>query len=196
MLFYSYREDKIMNKKFKFASAVLSAGLLITPISGLVSNYDNVAKASYNNSLTEKEIQEASIIKNYILITKQKNIYNFKLINKENLINELNKINSKLTINDIQNDIDKINNKLKEENNDGPLTNNIKNIMNEYKLKNENHNSFYKWTVCGTSFFLLGSGVDLGYLAVGALAGPGGLVVGATAAALTAAIGAAGLTVC
>lgn len=37
-----------MNKKFKFASAVLSASLLITPISGLVNNYDNTAKANYN----------------------------------------------------------------------------------------------------------------------------------------------------
>lgn len=44
-----------MNKKFKFTSAILSAGLLITPISGLVSNYNNVAKAEY------KEINKSGI---------------------------------------------------------------------------------------------------------------------------------------
>ncbi|MBF0716223.1 hypothetical protein [Gemelliphila palaticanis] len=45
-----------MNKKFKFASAVLSAGLLITPVSGLINNYDNVAKAEEinNNKISEK----------------------------------------------------------------------------------------------------------------------------------------------
>ncbi|WP_256442622.1 hypothetical protein [Gemella sp. zg-1178] len=34
-----------MNKQFKFASAVLASILIITPISTLVYNYKNVAKA-------------------------------------------------------------------------------------------------------------------------------------------------------
>ncbi|MBU0278140.1 hypothetical protein, partial [Gemella sp. zg-1178] len=34
-----------INKKVKIASAILASSLLITPISALVSNYDNVAKA-------------------------------------------------------------------------------------------------------------------------------------------------------
>ncbi|MBU0279383.1 hypothetical protein, partial [Gemella sp. zg-1178] len=39
-----------MNKKVKIASAILASSLLITPISALVSNYDNVAKASETNN--------------------------------------------------------------------------------------------------------------------------------------------------
>lgn len=35
-----------MNTKFKITAAVLSAGLIITPLSGLVQNNQNIAKAS------------------------------------------------------------------------------------------------------------------------------------------------------
>lgn len=39
-----------MNKKLKFISAFLAISLLITPISGLINNYDNVANANnYSN---------------------------------------------------------------------------------------------------------------------------------------------------
>lgn len=50
-----------MNKKFKFASAVLSAGLLITPVSGLINNYDSVAKAN-NINLNELSKENDVII--------------------------------------------------------------------------------------------------------------------------------------
>ncbi|WP_314085068.1 hypothetical protein [uncultured Gemella sp.] len=35
-----------MNNKFKLSSAILSASLLITPVSGLTNNFNNVAKAN------------------------------------------------------------------------------------------------------------------------------------------------------
>jgi len=41
-----------MNTKFKITTAILSAGLLITPISSVVQNNNNIAKANYNNKLT------------------------------------------------------------------------------------------------------------------------------------------------
>ncbi|MBU0279001.1 MULTISPECIES: hypothetical protein [unclassified Gemella] len=52
-----------MSRKLKFASSVLASSLIITPISALVSNYDNVAKANELKTLnnyepTEKEINE------------------------------------------------------------------------------------------------------------------------------------------
>ncbi|MBU0278148.1 hypothetical protein [Gemella sp. zg-1178] len=44
-----------MNKKVKIASAILASSLLITPISALVSNYDNVARAE-NSKQKKKEV--------------------------------------------------------------------------------------------------------------------------------------------
>lgn len=52
-----------MNKKVKFTSAVLSASLLITPISGLINNYDNIAKAEYINIQNDKKVKEIIYIK-------------------------------------------------------------------------------------------------------------------------------------
>lgn len=42
-----------MNKKIKFASAILAAGLILTPISGVVNQYNNVAKAEDNQTPQE-----------------------------------------------------------------------------------------------------------------------------------------------
>ena len=61
-----------MNKKFKFTSAILSAGLLITPISGLVSNYDNVAKAHNKNQDELKTLYNKLEYKNKIKFKKLK----------------------------------------------------------------------------------------------------------------------------
>ena len=42
-----------MNNKFKLPSAILSASLLVTPVSGLTNNFNSVAKA---NSYNKEEI--------------------------------------------------------------------------------------------------------------------------------------------
>lgn len=53
-----------MNTKFKITTAVLSASLIITPLSGLVQNNQNVAKASenssysYHDNITPSDIKE------------------------------------------------------------------------------------------------------------------------------------------
>lgn len=45
-----------MNKKFKLASAFLAASLIVTPVSSLINNFDNVAKAnSYNKTIEETQ---------------------------------------------------------------------------------------------------------------------------------------------
>lgn len=52
-----------MNKKLKLTTAILSAGLLVTPVSGLVNHYDNVAKAEQinKNNVFESEIDLSKI---------------------------------------------------------------------------------------------------------------------------------------
>lgn len=50
-----------MNTKFKITAAVLSAGLIITPLSGLVQNNQNIAKAS--DLVSKKTNSENSIQK-------------------------------------------------------------------------------------------------------------------------------------
>lgn len=70
-----------MNTKFKITTAILSAGLLITPISSVVQNNNNTAKANYNNKLTiegkklnNKELQNYKNSESYKLSQKIKNL--------------------------------------------------------------------------------------------------------------------------
>ncbi len=51
-----------MNKKIKFASTVLATSLLLTPISGLVSQYYNVAKATEYTINSNKQIKQVDIL--------------------------------------------------------------------------------------------------------------------------------------
>lgn len=80
-----------MNKKFKFTSAVLSAGLFITPVSGLVNHYDNVAKANEIN----KNIINISKIK----LNKKDKIFYDKIIklSKHFYFDENNKLQINLS---------------------------------------------------------------------------------------------------
>ncbi|MBU0279387.1 hypothetical protein [Gemella sp. zg-1178] len=83
-----------MNKKFKFTSAILASSLLITPISALVSNYDNVAKAENfkkkNIKLSEEDIryletffnQIEKIPEDLLLNGNSKEIKNYLIKNK------------------------------------------------------------------------------------------------------------------
>lgn len=63
-----------MNKKIKITAAVLSASLIITPLSGLIENNQNVAKASesisnnYYNAITPSDIRELEPLLNAIAV--------------------------------------------------------------------------------------------------------------------------------
>lgn len=81
-----------MNKKFKFTSAVLSAGLLITPVSGLVNQYDNVAKANnINTNINQNQEKNINIKKldKYVKFNKEKKIFEFER-NKDLSSEEIN----------------------------------------------------------------------------------------------------------
>ena len=111
-----------MNTKFKITAAVLSAGLIITPLSGLVQNNQNIAKAS--DLVSKKTNSENSIQKHIDYIDSQ--IYlanNHLIVNKEQVLkylkqnwNEINK-NTKLNtpeeyLNSIKLSISNINEKV------------------------------------------------------------------------------------
>ncbi len=51
-----------MNTKFKITAAVLSAGLIITPLSGLVQNNQNIAKANEELKLNNVTFSEGDLI--------------------------------------------------------------------------------------------------------------------------------------
>lgn len=80
-----------MDKKFKFASAIISAGLLITPISGLVNSYDNVAKA---NSYIKEEQKDTiyKILEPNVKINDGKIVLENRKIIKNQIINNWEKI--------------------------------------------------------------------------------------------------------
>lgn len=86
------------SKTLKFASAFLATSLLVTPISSLIFNYDNTAKAeniSENEEkskiISSKDIQEGLIIKDYIILEKKDNIFQFNFYNDESLNTRLKK---------------------------------------------------------------------------------------------------------
>ncbi|MBU0278771.1 MULTISPECIES: hypothetical protein [unclassified Gemella] len=85
-----------MNKKIKIASAVISASLLVSPISVLINHYDNVAKANNYSNLNigkmlylNKNEQYVVVNKNDYFITEyvvdNKKIYSVILKGKEHL---------------------------------------------------------------------------------------------------------------
>ncbi|MBU0279119.1 hypothetical protein [Gemella sp. zg-1178] len=84
-----------MRKHKKFLSAILASSLLVTPISALVSNYNNVAKAEKLPS----SIDENYIIKKldkYVKFNKDKKIFEFDK-DKNLSLEELNFLESKIS---------------------------------------------------------------------------------------------------
>lgn len=137
-----------MDKKFKFASAIISAGLLITPISGLVNSYDNVAKAEQIN------IKESNIKKHINYIDSNILVKNNQLIinNKDNVINYIKKnwneinINNKFDTpedyyNDIESSIIQMNKKL----NSGWYKLNIDKSISQRFQSRYMHNGYEKY---------------------------------------------------
>lgn len=68
------------SKKLKYTSAFLATSLLITPISGLITNYDNVAKAEIKNN---KKIKKVEYIKNSEVLNILEQKYQNNEISKE-----------------------------------------------------------------------------------------------------------------
>ena len=70
-----------MNTKFKITTAILSASLIITPLSGLVQNNNNIAKAEYKKSninelYSKRDLAIISLIDNMPMEIAEGNINN------------------------------------------------------------------------------------------------------------------------
>ncbi|QWQ38867.1 hypothetical protein KMP11_00425 [Gemella sp. zg-570] len=187
-----------MSRKLKFASAVLASSLIITPISALVSNYDNLAKAEEQQiKISNKDIEEALIIKDYIKLQKKRGIYRFQFTNDPSLNQRLKEINSPLNDIIISQYISNLNDHFIKENGDGALTNTIKEIRNT--SKNNMINNIYTFrNACSNAMFGLSVASTALYTWAGILAGagPAGWVVGITGATVGTIIGAAGNWAC
>lgn len=85
-----------MNNKFKLPSAILSASLLVTPVSGLTNNFNNVAKA---NSYIKEEQKDTiyKILEPNVKINDGKIVLENKKNIKNQIINNWEKIKSKTT---------------------------------------------------------------------------------------------------
>ncbi|MBU0278998.1 MULTISPECIES: hypothetical protein [unclassified Gemella] len=137
----------------KFLSAILASSLLVTPISALVNNYNNVAKAEKNEILfNEKVIEEGEIIKDYISFNKKNNIYVFSFYYDKSLDIRLNNIRSNITSKDINEYISKLNDRLIKENGEGLINDSIKEIQYYSKL---NGDSLFR-SACGNVFAWVG----------------------------------------
>ncbi|MBU0278770.1 hypothetical protein [Gemella sp. zg-1178] len=80
-----------MNTKIKIASAVISASLLVSPISTLVSGYDNVAKAkdkTFNENTINNENNSFEIEINFSEIDIERELYNAQIRLNKNLISQ------------------------------------------------------------------------------------------------------------
>lgn len=112
-----------MNKKFKFTSAVLTAGLIITPILGTINQNNNIAEAKQNIKFNDYISKKDTLQKHIDYIDSQISIINSRLvINRENVLNYINKnwnvlknenYNTPIEYyNNIENSISEMNNKL------------------------------------------------------------------------------------
>lgn len=87
-----------MNTKFKITAAVLSAGLIITPLSGLVQNNQNVAKA---DNTVVKEQNKKKYINHINYIDSQIHLKNNQLVmNKDKIYKYLKQNWLEINVND------------------------------------------------------------------------------------------------
>ncbi|MBU0279385.1 hypothetical protein [Gemella sp. zg-1178] len=182
--------------KLKFASAVLASSLIITPISALVSNYDNLAKAEEQQiKISNKDIEEALIIKDYIKLQKKRGIYRFQFTNDPSLNQRLKEINSPLNDIIISQYISNLNDHFIKENGNGPLTSAIKEIRKNSKSDNIiSMNTYFRASDCSLAFFGLSTYVGGLYTVVGIIAAS--TPVGLIGFGLTTAISAIGTAYC
>lgn len=192
-----------MNTKLKITTAIISTSLLIFPTSAIIqNNNNNIAKAenttinSNVSEITNKNIEEGLIIKDYVKLQKKNNLYYYTFTNHPSLNERLKAINSNLTDKDIKTYINNLNNALQKENGNGNITNTIKEIRKHHKNNPNkiNHYNTLRANRCSNTVFGLGVGTSAFYVWAGYLAGagPAGLAVGITGAAVGAAIGAIG----
>jgi|GEM_PF-6126336 hypothetical protein len=191
-----------MNTKLKITTAIISTSLLIFPTSAIIQNNNNIAKAenttinSNVSEITNKNIEEGLIIKDYVKLQKKNNLYYYTFTNHPSLNERLKAINSNLTDKDIKTYINNLNSALQKENGNGNITNTIKEIRKYHKNNPNkiNHYNTLRANRCSNTVFGLGVGTSAFYVWAGYLAGagPAGLAVGITGAAVGAAIGAIG----
>lgn len=190
-----------MNTKLKITTAIISTSLLIFPTATIIQN-NNIAKAenttinSNISEITNKNIEEGLIIKDYVKLQKKNNLYYYTFTNHPSLNERLKAINSNLTDKDIKIYINNLNNTLQKENGNGTITNTIKEIRKYYKNNPNkiNHYNTLRANRCSNTVFGLGAGTAAFYVWAGYLAGagPAGLAVGITGAVVGTAIGAIG----
>lgn len=191
-----------MNIKLKITTAILSTSLLISPISSFIQSNNNIAKAenitvnSNTSEITNKNIEEGLIIKDYIKLQKKNNTYYYTFTNHSSLNERLKAINSNLTDKDIKIYIKNLNNTLQKENGNGPITNTIKEIRKQHKNNPNKINTYntLRSNGCADAMFGLGAGTTALYTWAGYLAGagPAGWAVGITGFVVGTAISAAG----
>ena len=101
-----------MNTKFKFITALLSASLLITPISYVTQNNQNIAKANTNTIIISTEQEEIDNLANDLEFFFTKVIYkqNGQFIINENEAKKINGMTDEL-ISELKLEAFKINNK-------------------------------------------------------------------------------------
>ncbi|QWQ38905.1 hypothetical protein KMP11_00615 [Gemella sp. zg-570] len=175
---------------------MLASSLIITPISALVSNYDNLAKAEEQQiKISNKDIEEALIIKDYIKLQKKRGIYRFQFTNDPSLNQRLKEINSPLNDIIISQYISNLNDHFIKENGNGPLTNAIKEIRKNSKSDNIiSMNTYFRASDCSLAFFGLSTYVGGLYTVVGIMAAS--TPVGLIGFGLTTAISAIGTAYC
>ncbi|MBF0710388.1 MULTISPECIES: hypothetical protein [unclassified Gemella] len=157
-----------MKKSIKLTSALLTAGLLISPLATLNNNFNNVAEAKTTQStnnvrISQKDKAIGNIVKDYIKLNKVNNSYRFIFIKDSSLDRRLKKINANITSKDVQRLVNNLNSQLIKQGTKGQLYSFIDHVKNQPTSR----------SVCSNVLSWGGLGVGAGY---GAL----GLVLGAT----------------
>ncbi|MBF0846733.1 hypothetical protein IR145_04535, partial [Streptococcus danieliae] len=101
----------------KLTSALLTAGLLISPLATLNNNFNNVAEAKTTQStnnvrISQKDKAIGNIVKDYIKLNKVNNSYRFIFIKDSSLDRRLKKINANITSKDVQRLVNNLNSQL------------------------------------------------------------------------------------
>lgn len=191
-----------MNTKLKITTAIISTSLLIFPTATIIqNNNNNIAKAENTTinsnvpEITNKNIEEGLIIKDYVKLQKKNNLYYYTFTNHPSLNERLKAINSNLTDKDIKIYINNLNNALQKENGNGTITNTIKEIRKHHKNNPNKINPYdtLRANRCSNALFGLGAGSTALYAWAGYLAGagPAGIAVGITGAVVGLTISAA-----
>lgn len=135
---------------------ILIGTLMLTPTIVSVDSFNIVkAKEVSKSSVDEKIINEASIIRDYLSMTKKGNLYTFSFNYDSSLEKRLTKNGSAITVEQINSYIANLNEKLYQENGQGELNDVIKEIKYYYQLNKETNISSLRGR-CGNTFTWVG----------------------------------------